>query len=97
MITAIPGCSSWFKGGTVAYSNQAKTNILGVDSEAVEQHGAVSQIVVEQMAVGAIKAFNSEYAIATSGVAGPGGGTPNKPVGTVWIAVAGPDFRNNFV
>ncbi|MDR2622862.1 MAG: CinA family protein [Dysgonamonadaceae bacterium] len=88
LFTAIPGCSRYFKGGVVAYSNEAKEKILGVNYEDIEKCGAVSQTVVEQMTLGARKIFKSECAIATSGIAGPGGGTPEKPVGTVWIAVS---------
>ena len=87
LITAIPGCSSYFKGGIVCYSNEIKQNILGVDSVVLEKHGAVSQPVVEAMAEGAKRIFNTDCVIALSGIAGPGGGTPEKPVGTVWIAV----------
>jgi PncC family amidohydrolase len=88
LFTAIPGCSSYFTGSVVSYSNEAKANILGVNLDDIKKYGAVSQTVVEQMASGARKIFNSDCAIATSGIAGPGGGTPEKPVGTVWIAVA---------
>ncbi|GHT07462.1 CinA-like protein [Bacteroidia bacterium] len=88
LFTAIPGCSQYFLGGVVSYSNEAKQNILGVNASDIEKQGAVSQAVVEQMALGARKIFNSNCSIATSGVAGPDGGTPEKPVGTVWIAVS---------
>jgi nicotinamide-nucleotide amidase len=87
LFTAIPGSSRYFLGGVVSYSNEAKQNILGVNASAIEQQGAVSQPVVEQMALGAQRIFHSDCAIATSGIAGPDGGTPDKPVGTVWIAV----------
>ncbi|GHT62074.1 hypothetical protein FACS189451_05530 [Bacteroidia bacterium] len=88
LFTAIPGCSQYFLGGVVSYSNEAKGKILGVDFEDIKKYGAVSQTVVEQMALGARAVFESDCAIATSGIAGPGGGTPEKPVGTVWIAVS---------
>ena len=88
LFTAIPGCSRYFKGSVVAYSNEAKEKILGVDTEDIKKHGAVCQAVVEQMVLGARSVFKSDCAIATSGIAGPGGGTPEKPVGTVWIAVS---------
>lgn len=88
LLTAIPGCSRYFKGSVVSYSNEAKEKILGVDFVDIEKYGAVSQTVVEQMASGAREIFNSDCAIATSGIAGPGGGTPDKPVGMVWIAVS---------
>ena len=87
LITAIPGCSSYFKGGVVSYSNEIKQNLLGVESSVLEKYGAVSRQVVEAMAAGAYRAFNVDCVIAVSGIAGPGGGTPEKPVGTVWIAV----------
>ena len=87
LFTAIPGCSLYFKGGVVAYSNDAKMEILGVNQLDISQSGAVSQSVVEQMALGAQRIFHSDCAIAVSGIAGPDGGTPDKPVGTVWIAV----------
>ena len=87
LITAIPGCSSYFKGGIVCYSNEIKQHLLGVDYFLLENYGAVSQQVVEAMAKGAYRTFNSDCVIAISGIAGPGGGTLGKPVGTVWIAV----------
>lgn len=88
-ITSNAGSSAYFKGGVVAYSNEVKQNILGVRSELIEQHGAVSQEVAEAMAVGVQKVLNADYAVATTGIAGPDGGSEEKPVGTVWIAVAG--------
>ncbi|RZT95607.1 nicotinamide-nucleotide amidase [Ancylomarina subtilis] len=88
MLTAMAGCSAYFKGAVVAYSNEVKGNVLGVNPNDLEEFGAVSQQVVEQMATGACKVIGSDYAIATSGIAGPDGGTDAKPVGTVWIAVA---------
>jgi len=89
--TSIPGSSAFFKGSLVAYSNDLKTNILQVSTEVLEQQGAVSQKVVEQMAAGVRKLLKSDVSIATSGIAGPAGGTPEKPVGTVWIAVCSED------
>ena len=91
-ITAIPGCSAWYKGGAVAYSNEIKIKTLGVNEETLAEHGAVSEETVGQMAEGAVRAFGADYALATSGIAGPDGGTVEKPVGTVWIAAAGPGF-----
>jgi nicotinamide-nucleotide amidase len=85
------GSSAFYKGSVVAYSNEVKENVLKVHRESLERYGAVSEQVVEQMACGAKKILNTDYAIATSGVAGPTGGTPEKPVGTVWIAWATPD------
>ncbi|GHT31070.1 CinA-like protein [Bacteroidia bacterium] len=88
MITSIPGSSRYFKGGVVSYSNDVKSDVLGVSTEDLEKHGAVSQPVVEQMAKGALRVLDCDCAVATSGIAGPDGGTKEKPVGTVWIAVA---------
>ena len=85
------GSSAFYKGSVVAYSNEVKENVLKVNRESLELYGAVSKQVVTQMACGAKKILNTDYAIATSGVAGPTGGTPEKPVGTVWIAWATPD------
>ncbi|MCX6305108.1 MAG: competence/damage-inducible protein A [Bacteroidetes bacterium] len=91
MITAVPGCSAYFKGSVVAYANEIKEHILGVSAENLEQHGAVSREVVTEMVTSLQSKFNVDYAIATSGIAGPDGGTPEKPVGTIWIAIATPD------
>ena len=91
-ITALPGCSAWFSGGVIAYSNEIKQKVLGVSEETLKEHGAVSEETVTEMVLGAKRVFNADYAVATSGVAGPSGGTKEKPVGTVWIAAAGPDF-----
>ena len=88
MITLIPGSSDYFKGGVVAYSNEVKQHLLGVSEESLIRHGAVSREVVEQMAQGVVRNLGCDCAVATSGIAGPGGGTPEKPVGTVWIAAA---------
>ena len=91
LFTCIPGSSQFFKGSLVAYSNELKTNLLHVSANDLEKWGAVSQKVVEQMAKGARKLLKSDVAIATSGIAGPTGGTEEKPVGTVWIAVCSED------
>jgi len=91
LITSNPGSSQYFKGGIIAYSNELKIDLLGIDRNVISDRGAVSKEVVEAMAVGARMHLHTDYAIATSGIAGPDGGTPEKPVGTVWIAVAGPD------
>jgi len=88
LITAISGCSSYFKGGIVCYSNEIKQRLLGVESSLLKKYGAVSQQVVVAMADGAYRTFNADCVIAVSGIAGPDGGTPEKPVGTVWIAVS---------
>ncbi|AWV97224.1 competence/damage-inducible protein A [Arcticibacterium luteifluviistationis] len=90
-ITANPGSSAYYLGSVISYSNEAKMNLLGVKKETLDAHGAVSEETVIQMAEGAKKALNSTYALATSGIAGPGGGTEEKPVGTIWLACAGPD------
>jgi nicotinamide-nucleotide amidase len=87
-ITKVPGASDYFKGAVIAYANEVKMNQLSVSSEDIEKHGAVSKQVVESMALGAMKLLHTDCAIATSGVAGPDGGSAEKPVGTVWIAVA---------
>ena len=86
ILTIVPGASDCFKGSIVAYSNEVKIKLLGVDEENIIQYGAVSRQVVEQMALGVCKTLGTDYAIATSGIAGPSGGTPQKPVGTVWVA-----------
>jgi len=86
--TAMPGASRYFLGGVTAYSNDLKRNILGVEAGDLERYGAVSEQVARQMAEGARRVCGSDYAIATTGVAGPDGGSASKPVGTVWIAVA---------
>ena len=86
VITAIPGSSRFYKGGVVAYSNEVKQNLLSVSAETLDTFGAVSEETVKEMVRGALNTFGADYAIATSGIAGPGGGTPDKPVGTVWIA-----------
>ena len=89
LITSVAGCSEYYKGGVVAYTNEMKVNFLGVDAADIEQFGAVSEPVVRQMADGVMKLTGADYAIATTGVAGPGG-TEEKPVGTVWIGIATP-------
>lgn len=89
--TAMPGASKYFKGGVVAYSNEVKIALLGVDPESLNRYGAVSQSVAEQMAEGVRRATGATYGISTTGIAGPTGGTPEKPVGTVWMAVATPN------
>jgi nicotinamide-nucleotide amidase len=88
LITNVPGSSDYFKGSVVAYSNSAKSSILGVPEELILKHGAVSREVVSEMAKNARKIFEADYCVATSGVAGPGGGSDAKPVGLVWIAVS---------
>ncbi|MDC7142531.1 competence/damage-inducible protein A [Bacteroides finegoldii] len=85
-LTSIAGSSEYFKGSIVAYSNEVKKELLHVSSETLEKYGAVSEETVVEMVKGAMKALKTDCAVATSGIAGPGGGTPEKPVGTVWIA-----------
>lgn len=85
LITRHPGASEYYLGSVVSYSNEAKHNILGVSQDTLHRHGAVSQEVVEEMAAGSIRQFRTNCAIAVSGIAGPDGGTPQKPVGTTWI------------
>ena len=85
------GSSAFYKGSVIAYSNEVKKQVLKVNRESLDQYGAVSEQVVTQMACGVRKILHTDFALATSGVAGPTGGTPDKPVGTVWIAVATPD------
>ena len=87
-ITLLAGSSQYFLGGIVSYANKVKMNVLGVSKEDLDKHGAVSQAVVETMATGACKTIGSNYSVATSGIAGPGGGSEEKPVGTVWMAVS---------
>lgn len=89
--TAMAGASKYFLGGVVSYSNEVKSTVLGVNKDNLNKFGAVSEIVVKEMAEGVRRLTGSTYAIATSGVAGPDGGTEDKPVGTVWMAVATPN------
>lgn len=91
LITQHPGCSRAYDGGAVTYSYELKESVLGVQRTTLEQFGAVSEETVKEMAAGAIQHFKTDYAVAVSGIAGPDGGTPGKPVGTVWIAVANRD------
>ncbi|MFP1879816.1 nicotinamide-nucleotide amidase [Lonsdalea quercina] len=88
VITDVSGSSAWFDYGFVTYSNQAKEVLVGVKSETLAEYGAVSGEVVEEMAAGALDKAGADYAISISGVAGPDGGTPEKPVGTVWFGFA---------
>jgi len=90
LITTVPGSSDYFKGSVVAYSNELKEELLGVSPDRIQEHGAVSEAVVAEMAIGAQTHLDADYVIAVSGIAGPGGGTPEKPVGTTWIAIATP-------
>ncbi len=90
-ITAVPGSSRYFSGGVVSYSNELKTRLLNVNPETLARHGAVSEATVKEMATGALDLLGTDVAIAISGIAGPGGGTPEKPVGTIWMAVGNAD------
>ncbi len=90
-LTKIAGSSRYFKGSVIAYSNDIKRSVLDVDANDLELHGAVSEAVVKQMAISVRQKMGTDYGIATSGIAGPDGGTPEKPVGTTWIAVASKD------
>lgn len=90
LITSVAGSSAYYMGSVLAYANYVKTQELGVDETLLQTNGAVSETCVRQMAEGIRKKLKTDYALATSGIAGPGGGTPDKPVGTVWIALAGP-------
>ncbi len=91
LITALPGSSAHYVGGVVAYSNPLKVSLLGVANDTLEEFGAVSEETVTQMAEGARERLGADYALSTSGIAGPSGGTPQKPVGTIWIALATPE------
>lgn len=90
LITSVAGSSDYFKGSVVAYDNEVKMKILGVDQKSLDFYGAVSEQVVKEMAEGATRRFNTDVALATSGIAGPGGGTKEKPVGLVWVGLAMP-------
>lgn len=87
-ITDVPGSSDYFLGGVVAYANESKERLLGVDSATLARHGAVSEPVARQMAEGARRAFECDLAVGITGILGPGGGTPEKPAGLVYVAVA---------
>ena len=99
LITSFPGSSEFFNGSVTAYSNQIKENVLEVDAGVISKYGAVSEQVAREMALGVKQLLNSNFAVATTGIAGPTGGTDEKPVGTVWIAVAGEKkvFAKKFV
>lgn len=92
-ITAVAGSSDYFYGGFVTYSNQAKENLLGISSELIAQHGAVSEAVAKAMALGVIENTAVDIALSITGVAGPGGGSREKPVGTVWFGLAAKDGK----
>lgn len=93
-LTNIPGSSHWFERGFVAYSNQAKIEALGVSEKAIEAHGSVSKEIAENMATGAVKHSAANVSISITGIAGPDGGSDEKPVGTVWFGFAGSVFKH---
>lgn len=90
-LTDIPGASAWFDWGVVTYANRAKVALLGVDPRLIEQHGAVSEEVALAMVTGLQRSAAVAWGVAVTGIAGPAGGTPAKPVGTVWLAWIGPN------
>ncbi len=92
-LTQVPGSSAYFLGGVIAYSNSAKIGLLGVQPETLERHGAVSEPVALEMARGARRALGAEVAVAVTGIAGPGGASPGKPVGLTWLAVVTPEVE----
>ena len=92
-ITNVPGSSEYFTGGVIAYAYEAKVSLLGVSWDTLQAYGAVSRETVLEMAAGARWSLKADIAISVSGIAGPGGGLPNKPVGTVWIGLAAPDGK----
>ena len=85
VLTDLPGSSAWFEAGVVSYSNESKMSLLGVRPQTLERTGAVSEATVQEMVAGALKRLHAGMAVAVTGIAGPTGGTPEKPVGTVWI------------
>lgn len=91
-ITAVPGSSEFFLGSVVSYANSVKQDVLEVPEIALKNHGAVSQVVAEKMAIGVRQLLNCTFSVSITGVAGPGGGTEVKPVGTVWFGISGPNF-----
>ena len=91
LMTWLPGSSDWYRGGISSYSNDAKIKVLGVPEALLDKHGAVSQPVAESMAGRAAALLKTDWAVAVTGIAGPGGGSPDKPVGTVHVAWLGPD------
>jgi len=97
LITSVPGASRYFQGSLVAYSNRIKEQELKVKASTLDQHGAVSEATVREMVAGALQRFQADLAVAVSGIAGPGGGSPEKPVGTIWIAVGDQQHTATFL
>lgn len=95
-ITTVPGSSAYFTGSIIAYSNEVKMNVLSVKPSTLEQYGAVSEQTVIEMVAGALKTIKADIAISISGIAGPDGGTPEKPVGTIWLAIGNKDTTQTF-
>ncbi len=95
-IISVPGASNYFKGGIVAYTNEVKENLLHVSHEVLEAQTAVCEEVARQMVIGACQALHTDYAISVTGTAGPGGGTPAIPVGTIWIGYGSKDDVQTF-
>ena len=89
-ITNVPGSSDYFTGGVIAYAYEAKVKLLGVSWDTLKAYGAVSRETVLEMAIGARRSLEADVAVSVSGIAGPGGGLPNKPVGTIWIGLSAP-------
>jgi len=90
-IISVPGASAYFKGGIICYAEEVKTSILGIDAALLTEHSDVCEEVAKEMVKGAIRTLNVDFAIAATGIAGPGGGTPETPVGTIWLAVGTED------
>jgi PncC family amidohydrolase len=93
-ITAVSGASTFFKGSVIAYENYVKKDLLGVDENSLKIRGAVSESVAREMAQGAKEKLRTDWAVSVTGIAGPEGGSPDKPVGTVWFAVIGPGVEH---
>ena len=96
LITSVPGSSAYYMGSILSYSNEIKMAKLGVKEETLKEHGAVSEQTVKEMVAGAVKLLKTDLAVATSGIAGPSGGTLEKPVGTIWIAVGNAEKIKTF-
>ena len=94
-LVSVPGSSSYFSGGIIAYSNEIKQNLLAVSLPTLTNHGAVSEETVKEMVDGALKILNTDVAISVSGIAGPDGGTESKPVGTIWLCVGNKDTKKS--